>query len=94
MKFRCIFFLTFVSNSGASIYINSFHHNTTLLNDLVMEEFEHLLVKQAPIEAYAEWFDSIVEEYVLKDEVRLCKKNPDAKQSETTNLNIFSFRKR
>jgi hypothetical protein len=32
-----------------------------------MEEFENLLVKQAPIEAYAEWFDSIVEEYVLKD---------------------------
>jgi hypothetical protein len=34
-----------------------------------MEEFENLLVKQAPIEAYAEWFDSIVEEYVLKDKV-------------------------
>lgn len=36
---------------------------------LVMKEFENLLVKQAPIEAYAEWFDSIVEEYVLKDNV-------------------------
>ena len=34
-----------------------------------MEEFENLLVKQAPLEAYAEWFDSVVEDYVLKNDV-------------------------
>lgn len=58
-----------------------------------MEEFEHLLVKQAPIEAYAEWFDSIVEEYVLKDEVcfSLFKRISGVRQNETTNFNMFPF---
>ena len=33
---------------------------------IVIQKIENLLVKQAPIEAYAEWFDNIVEQFVLK----------------------------
>ncbi|XP_046859039.1 transcription factor RFX4-like [Xenia sp. Carnegie-2017] len=39
---------------------------------MLLDEFERILVKQAPIEAYTEWLEGIFEEYVLKD---TCQEN-------------------
>lgn len=54
-----------------------------------MEEFENLMVKQAPLESYAEWFDSIVEEYVLSDKV--CCSLPIIIYSPTQNRMYLSY---
>lgn len=40
--------------------------NVIFLSILVFEEFQGLLSKQAPIEAYTEWMDNVIDKCVLQ----------------------------
>ena len=59
-------------------YVSSLHGHHTLVIvhfnhsietgffSLVLREFESLLSKQAPLEAFVEWIDSLIDRFVLK----------------------------